>query len=38
MDIADRVCVIDFGIKIAEGRPKEIQENSKVIQAYLGEK
>jgi len=36
MDIADRVVVIDFGIKIAEGTPAEIKSNQKVINAYLG--
>ena len=37
MDISNRVCVLEFGQKIAEGSPGEIQENPHVIRAYLGE-
>ena len=37
MDISDRVCVLEFGRKIAEASPQEIQENPQVIRAYLGE-
>ncbi len=37
MDISDRVCVLEFGQKIAQGTPHEIQQNTDVIRAYLGE-
>ena len=37
MQVSDRVVVLDFGRKIAEGPPSEIQRNPEVIKAYLGE-
>jgi branched-chain amino acid transport system ATP-binding protein len=38
MRLADRVCVLNFGQKVAEGTPREIAENPEVIRAYLGTK
>ncbi|MGE5387116.1 MAG: ATP-binding cassette domain-containing protein, partial [Betaproteobacteria bacterium] len=36
MGLADRVVVMEFGEKLAEGLPEEIQENPMVLEAYLG--
>ena len=36
MDLADRVAVLDFGCRIALGKPDDVRKNPKVLEAYIG--
>jgi branched-chain amino acid transport system ATP-binding protein len=38
MGVSEHITVLDHGEKIAEGKPQEIRDNDKVVEAYLGKK